>query len=82
MARQYNETFLKVDELRYYGSQPWPFPDQLMVGFHARYAGGDIRCEPGEIAHADWFHYRDLPPVPPPQSIAGQLIQTYIDEIA
>lgn len=83
VAREVREEVgVEVEDLRYYGSQPWPFPDQLMVGFHARYAGGEIVCEPGEIAHADWFHYRDLPPVPPPESIAGQLIQTYIDEIA
>ncbi|MHA7817500.1 MAG: NAD(+) diphosphatase [Pseudohaliea sp.] len=83
VAREVREEVgVEVEDLRYYGSQPWPFPDQLMVGFHARYAGGEIVCEPGEIAHADWFHYRDLPPVPPAQSIAGQLIQAYIDEIA
>jgi len=83
LAREVREEVgVEVEAPRYFGSQPWPFPDQLMVGFHARYAGGDIRCEPGEIAHADWFHYRDLPPVPPPASIAGQLIQSYIEEIA
>jgi NAD+ diphosphatase len=83
VAREVREEVgVEVEELRYHGSQPWPFPDQLMVGFFARYAGGEIVCEPGEIAHADWFHYRDLPPVPPPESIAGQLIRSYIDEIA
>ena len=83
LAREVREEVgVEVDAPRYFGSQPWPFPHQLMVGFHARYAGGDIRCEPGEIADAGWFHYRDLPPVPPPASIAGQLIRSYIEAIA
>ncbi|KGE03535.1 NAD(+) diphosphatase [Pseudohaliea rubra] len=76
------EVAVEVETPRYFSSQPWPFPDQLMVGFHARYASGAICCQPEEIAHADWFHYRDLPPIPPAGSIAGQLIQSYLDEIA
>jgi NAD+ diphosphatase len=71
------EVGVDVGELRYFGSQPWPFPSQLMLGFFAKYAGGDIRVQPSEIAEADWYHPRDLPPVPPSASIAGRLIETH-----
>ena len=73
------EVGVDVDEIRYYGSQSWPFPNQLMLGYFARYAGGDIVCDPTEIADADWFHYSELPPVPPASSISGQLIRAYVD---
>lgn len=76
------EVGVEVGDLRYFGSQAWPFPDQLMVGFHASYRSGAVVCQPGEIADAGWYHYRDLPPVPPAASIAGRLIQTYIEAIA
>ncbi|MEZ5554689.1 NAD(+) diphosphatase [Haliea sp.] len=75
------EVGVEVTRLRYFGSQSWPFPSQLMLGFFAEYAGGDIVCEPGEIADARWFHYSALPQVPPPSSIAGQLIRHYISEL-
>jgi NAD+ diphosphatase len=83
LAREVREEVgVEVADLRYFGSQPWPFPDQLMLGFHASYRDGEIVCEPGEIADAGWFHYRELPATPPPASIAGQLIQSYIQTIA
>jgi NAD+ diphosphatase len=75
------EVGVEVARLRYFGSQSWPFPSQLMLGYFADYAGGDIVCEPGEIADAAWFHYRELPQVPPASSIAGQLIRHYISEL-
>jgi NAD+ diphosphatase len=71
------EVGLEVGALHYFGSQPWPFPSQLMLGFFADYAGGDIRVEPTEIAEADWYHPRELPPVPPNGSIAGRLIEAH-----
>ncbi len=72
------EVGLDVGGLRYFQSQSWPFPNQLMLGFFAEYRGGEIVCEPSEIADAQWFHYRDLPRVPPPASVAGQLIDHYV----
>ncbi|QIB67442.1 NAD(+) diphosphatase [Kineobactrum salinum] len=75
------EVGIEVGRLRYFGSQSWPFPSQLMLGFFADYAGGDIVCEPAEIADAGWFHYRELPRTPTPASIAGQLIRHYIQEL-
>jgi NAD+ diphosphatase len=53
-----------------------------MLGFFAEYRGGDIICDPSEIADARWFHYRDLPRVPPPASVAGQLIRQYVNELS
>ncbi len=50
------EVGLRVKNVRYLGSQSWPFPNSLMLGFHADYAGGDIVCQEGEIADARWFH--------------------------
>jgi len=73
------EVGVDVDEITYYGSQSWPFPNQLMLGYFARYAGGDIVCDLTEIAEADWYHYSELPPVPPASSISGQLIRAFVD---
>ncbi|WP_076001312.1 NAD(+) diphosphatase [Pseudohalioglobus lutimaris] len=76
------EVGLDVGRLRYFHSQSWPFPNQLMLGFFAEYRGGEIRCDPEEIADARWFHYRALPRVPPPASVAGQLIQHYVNALS
>lgn len=72
------EVGVEVDHIRYFGSQPWPFPNQLMLGFFAEYVGGDIVCEDEEIAEAHWFSPQDLPMIPPPHSIAGQLIRHHV----
>ena len=69
------EVGLRVKDLRYFGSQSWPFPHSLMIAFTAEYAGGDIRCDPREIAEAHWFGPGDrLPEIPPPFSISYELI--------
>lgn len=75
------EVGVEVRKLRYFQSQSWPFPNQLMLGFFAEYAGGDIVCDLTEIADANWFHYQDLPMIPPASSVAGQLIRHYIDNL-
>jgi NAD+ diphosphatase len=75
------EVGLRVKNVRYLGSQSWPFPNSLMLGFHADYAGGDIVCQEGEIADAKWFHYSDLPGVPPGTAISRWLIDHFIDEM-
>ena len=76
------EVGVEVRNLQYFQSQSWPFPNQLMLGFFAEYAGGDIVCDPTEIADAQWFHYRSLPMVPPTSSVSGQLIQHFIHTLA
>ena len=71
------EVNVEVDNIHYLNSQAWPFPNQLMLGFHAEYAGGDIIPAVGEIAHADWFDIDRLPKLPPAISIATWLIRQY-----
>jgi NAD+ diphosphatase len=70
----FEEVGVKVKNLRYFNSQPWPFPHSLMVGFIAEYDGGDIVCQENEIDDAQWFDVDALPNIPPKVSIAGQLI--------
>jgi NAD+ diphosphatase len=76
------EVGLRVTNLRYLGSQSWPFPNSLMLGFHAEYAGGDIRCQEGEIAEARWFHHTQLPNVPPATAISRWLIDDFVKSLA
>lgn len=72
------EVGLQVDQLRYLGSQNWPFPNSLMLGFHARYAGGEIVPQEGEIEEADWWSPDNLPGLPPPGSISRWLIDCHL----
>ena len=69
------EVGVQVDELRYFGSQSWPFPNSLMMAFTARWAGGDIVPQPAEIEDAQWFAIDALPAIPPRFSISGHLIR-------
>jgi NAD+ diphosphatase len=73
----FEEVGVRVRNIRYFGSQPWPFPDSLMVAFTAEYAGGEIRVDPVEIADAGWFSAGALPAIPPRISIARQLIDWF-----
>jgi NAD+ diphosphatase len=66
---------VKVRDLRYFGSQSWPFPHSLMVAFTARWDGGDIVPQPDEIEDAQWFPLDALPQIPPRFSISGHLIR-------
>ncbi len=74
------EVGVDVDSVRYVGSQPWPFPHSLMVGFRANCTGGEIVCEEGEILDANWYRKDDLPLVPPEISIAGKIINAWVVE--
>ncbi|OHB25522.1 MAG: hypothetical protein A2X84_10185 [Desulfuromonadaceae bacterium GWC2_58_13] len=71
------ETGIRVRNIRYVGSQSWPFPSQLMAGFVADYDGGEIRVEEKELEDARWFAVTDLPVLPPKRSIARYLIDTF-----
>jgi NAD+ diphosphatase len=66
-----------VGDVTYWGSQPWPFPHSLMVGFTARYRSGELVLQEGEIAEAGWFGPDELPTVPPSMSIAGRMIEAW-----
>ena len=74
------ETGIEVQDIRYFGSQPWPFPDSLMIGFTARYAGGEIRVDGEEILDARWFTSDQLPNIPGKISIARQLIDWFVSK--
>lgn len=71
----FEEVGIKVKNLEYFGSQPWPFPHSLMVGYLAEYDDGDIVVDGKEIHEAYWCDIDDLPFVPPNLSIAGRLIE-------
>jgi NAD+ diphosphatase len=75
MAREaLEETGISITNIRYLGSQSWPFPSQLMCGFVADYAGGDIELRDQELCAADWYRLDQLPTLPPSRSIARYLI--------
>lgn len=81
VAREVREEVgIRVRSIRYAGSQPWPFPNNLMLGFYARYDGGELRPDGAEIAEAKWFDPRSdaLPPIPGPVSIARKLIDSFV----
>lgn len=68
------EVGIEIANLRYFHSQPWPFPNSLMVAFFADYAGGTLTPDHNEIEAADWFALDALPPLPDPVSISRRLI--------
>ena len=72
------EVGIEITNLRYFHSQPWPFPNSLMVAFFADYAGGTITPDPSEIEAADWFALDMLPLLPEPVSISRRLIDAAI----
>jgi len=74
------EVGIAIQNVRYFASQPWPFPNSLMLGFTAEYAGGDFSLEDAEIAEAGWFAPDALPQLPPPPSIARRLIDWFVEE--
>ncbi|MGO9836965.1 MAG: NAD(+) diphosphatase [Polyangiaceae bacterium] len=82
VAREIREEVgFEVKDIRYFGSQPWPFPHSLMVGFNAEWAGGEIAIEPKEIVDAQWFRADALPTIPPRLSIARRLIDAWLADV-
>ncbi|MBI3146099.1 MAG: NAD(+) diphosphatase [Pseudogulbenkiania sp.] len=78
----FEEVGVRLKNLRYVGSQSWPFPHSLMLAFTAEYAGGDIVPQEGEIEHAAWFPIDALPAIPQPLSIAHWLIRHTVAELS
>ena len=74
------EVGIEIDHIRYFGSQPWPFPNSLMIAFTAEYAGGEIQLEEEEIVEAGWYTADSLPKVPPRVSIARQMIDEFVEK--
>ena len=71
------EVGIRVRDVRYFGSQSWPFPHSLMIAFTASYDGGILRPCPDELADAGWYSARELPQLPPSASIARRLIDDF-----
>ena len=76
------EVGVEIANVRYFGSQPWPFPHSLMIAFVADYVSGEITPQPGEIEAADWFTIDRLPRLPHAISIARRLIDATVQDIA
>jgi NAD+ diphosphatase len=72
------ETGVQVNNVRYVGSQSWPFPSQLMAGFLADYVGGEVVVEEKELEDARWFPVTALPALPPKRSIARYLLDNFL----
>ena len=77
----FEEVGLEIHNIRYVGSQAWPYPGQLMLGYIADAKTEDIKIDGVEIAEAHWFKYDQLPSVvAPPTIMAGRLIQLFVEE--
>jgi NAD+ diphosphatase len=72
------EVGIEIQDIKYFGSQPWPFPHSLMIGFTATYAGGEISLDDKEIEDAGWFTAEKLPRIPGKISIARKLIDQFL----
>ncbi len=75
------EVGVKVANLEYKGSQSWPFPNSLMLGFHAEYESGEIVCQDEEIAEAHWYKWDSLPSIPPKWAISRWLIDEFVARV-
>lgn len=73
------ETSLDIADIRYVGSQSWPFPGQLMVGFTARWAGGELRLADGELTAGGWFSRKNHPALPAQPSLTRRIIDAWLN---
>lgn len=81
VAREVKEEVgVTVKDIKYFGSQPWPFPHSLMIGFTAQYADGEISLEDSEIEDAGWYTADHLPQIPGKISIARKLIDWFVEK--
>ena len=74
------EASIEVKDIRYFGSQTWPFPSNIMVGFRAEYASGELKPDGEEVVESGWFDREHLPEIPRPGSIARTMLDTWIAE--
>jgi NAD+ diphosphatase len=72
------EAGIELDDVRYFGSQPWPFPSQLMIGFVARAVSDELEIDAAELEDAGWFRADELPVIPGPFTIARRLIDDFV----
>jgi len=76
----FEEVSLKVKNVKYFGSQSWPFPSQLMLAYVCEYESGDINVDGKEIVEADWYDMDNLPNTPPNSTLSGTLINSYVSD--
>lgn len=74
------EVGVEIADIRYFGSQPWPFPNSLMIAFTCHYKSGEIILEEEEMLEAGWYSIDNLPRVPPKMSVARQLIDWFVEQ--
>ena len=74
------EASIEVEDLRYFGSQTWPFPSNVMVGFQAEYASGELTPDGEEVVESGWFDRNNLPEIPHKGSIARAMIDAWLEE--
>lgn len=70
----YEEVGIQIKNIKYFNSQPWPYPNSIMIGFTAEYESGEILVDGEEITHADWYDKDNLPALPNETTIARQII--------
>ena len=73
------ETGISITNIRYFGSQPWPYPCGLMIGFFADYVAGNLHLQHSELAYGGWFSKDKLPAIPGKMSMARMLIDAWLE---
>ena len=73
------EVNIKVKNIKYFSSQPWPYPNSIMIGFTAEYESGDIKVDGDEIIHADWYSKDNLPILPDENTIKRKIIDSILE---
>jgi len=82
VAREIKEEVgISVQNIQYFKSQNWPFPNSLMIAFTADYLSGEIKIDHHEIVEANWFSKETLPSIPANYTVAGQLINAFLDSL-
>ncbi len=74
------EASIEVKDIRYFGSQTWPFPSNIMIGFRAEHAAGELRPDGEEVVESGWFDRGHLPEIPRPGSIARRMLDAWVAE--
>ncbi len=73
------ETTLKISNIRYFGSQSWPFPSQLMIAFTAEHSDGELSFADGELSDGGWFSREEPPLLPTLPSLSRKLIDAWLE---
>ena len=76
------ETGIRIKNLKYFGSQPWPYPSGVMIGFTAEYESGEINLQEEELSAGAFFHRDNLPELPGKLSLARKLMDAWLEERA